>query len=307
MKIKILLSLMLSLFVFGCSSTEQKKDVVVDPNENMQIKEKGDQIATEPSIFVEKRLLSVSNGKPIEYEYVLNSEVIAKEILNENGEVISFTGEIPNGLVKQFDMENNLTAELNYNAGKIEGVTKTFYPNGKIETVKNYRNGKLEGVYREFYDDGQEKQLSNYKDGLLNGKVKKYSSSGTLLSSAEYINGELDGIYKEYYVTGITKIETEYFNGKKEGESKEYFPNGSVKTQYNFSQGKLEGDSKIYYEDGNINKIEKYKDGKLNGDTKIFSINNSEIPMYIDTYVNGKKTLRKAYSGKGELIFQMKY
>lgn len=307
MKIKILLSLMLSLFVFGCSSTEQKKDVAIDPNESMQIKEKGDQIATEPSVFIEKRLLSVSNGKPIEYEYVLNSEVIAKELLNEKGEVVSFTGEIPNGSVKEYDMENKLTGEMNYNAGKIEGVTKTFYPSGNVETVKNYRNGKLEGVCKEFYDNGQEKQLSNYKDGLLDGKVKKYSSSGTLLSSAEYSGGELNGIYKEYYVTGMTKIETEYFNGKKEGESKEYFSNGSIKNQYNYSQDKLEGESKIYYEDGSINKIEKYKDNKLNGDTKIFSSNNPEFPMYVDTFVNGKKTLRKAYSGKGELIFQMKY
>ena len=180
---------MLSLLIMGCSSTEQKDNVVIDPSENMQVKEKGDQLATEPGVFVEKRLLSVSNGKPIEYEYVLNSEVIAKEVLNENGEVLSFTGEIPNGLVKEYDMENKLTGEMNYNAGKIEGVTKSFYPNGAVETVKNYRNGKLEGVCKEFYDNGKEKQLSNYKDGMLDGKVKKYSSSGTLLSSAEYSGG----------------------------------------------------------------------------------------------------------------------
>ena len=93
----------------------------------------------------------------------------------------------------------------------------------------------------------------------------------------------------------------------KEGEYKEYFPNGSIKVQYNYSKGKLEGDSKIYYEDGNINRIEKYKNNKLNGDTKIFSGNNSQFPMYVDTYSDGKKILRKTYSGKGELIFQMEY
>jgi antitoxin component YwqK of YwqJK toxin-antitoxin module len=63
----------------------------------------------------------------------------------------------------------------------------------------------------------------------------------------------------------------------------------------------------IYYEDGCINKIEKYKNNKLNGDTKIYSNNNSEIPLYIDTYVNGKKTMRRAFSSKGIQIFKVKY
>jgi antitoxin component YwqK of YwqJK toxin-antitoxin module len=69
----------------------------------------------------------------------------------------------------------------------------------------------------------------------------------------------------------------------------------------------LQGDSKIYYEDGSINKIEKYKNNKLDGDTKIYSNNNSEIPMYIDTYVNGKKVMRRAFSGKGDQIFKIRY
>ena len=62
-----------------------------------------------------------------------------------------------------------------------------------------------------------------------------------------------------------------------------------------------------YYEDGSINRIEKYKNNKLNGDTKIYSNNNSEIPLYIDTYVNGKKKVRKAFSSKGEQIFKIQY
>ncbi|MFA7675649.1 MAG: hypothetical protein WCY38_06240, partial [Endomicrobiia bacterium] len=106
---------------------------------------------------------------------------------------------------------------------------------------------------------------------------------------------------------GAPRIEIEYYRGKKEGYSKEYHPNGTLKYQYNYSQGLMQGDSKIYYEDGSINKIEKYKDNKLNGDTKIYSNNNSEIPMYVDTYANGKKIMRRAFSGKGEQIFKIRY
>ena len=93
----------------------------------------------------------------------------------------------------------------------------------------------------------------------------------------------------------------------KEGFSKEYSADGILKEQYNYSQDMLEGDSHIYYEDGSINEIRKYKNNKLNGDTKIYSNNNSEIPLYVDTYVNGKKVSRRAFSSNGKQIFRINY
>ena len=80
-----------------------------------------------------------------------------------------------------------------------------------------------------------------------------------------------------------------------------------MKHEYNYSQDKLEGDSKIYYEDGSIYTIEKYKNNKLDGDTKVYSFNNSNIPMYVYTYKNGKKVFERAYSAKGELLYKKKY
>ncbi len=291
-----------SMFLFSCSTA--KKDKV----SSMKATEEGDQVAKEEIIYTEKKVFAVYNGKPTQYRYILKNKVVAVENLNENGQVVSFRGELPNGLIKEYDMKNNLVSEMNYNAGKLEGVIKTFYAGGKnVASVKNYRNGILEGKAIEYYENGNKKTDSNYKDGILNGVVKKYSMSGTLLSSAQYVDGQLEGLYKEYFVTGTPKIETEYYNGLKEGFSKEYFSGGILKSQHNYSLGKLEGDSQIYYEDGSINRIEKYKNNKLNGDTKIYSNNNSEIPLYIDTYVNGKKTMRKAFSSKGEQIFKIQY
>lgn len=286
-----------SLFVCSCSSTKSLKAT-----------EKGDQVASEEVVFTEKKVVASSNGKPTEYHYILKNKVIAKEFLNEKGEVVSVTGELPNGLIKQYDIDGKLVSENNYNAGKLEGVNKSFYSDGKtVATVKNYKNGVLEGKFFEYYENGNKKTESNYKDGILNGTLKKYSISGTLLSSAQYADGKLEGLYKEYFVTGKPKKEIEYYNGLKEGFCKEYSADGILKEQYNYSQDKLEGDSHIYYEDGSINEIRKYKNNKLNGDTKIYSNNNSEIPLYVDTYVNGKKVSRRAFSSNGKQIFRINY
>ena len=290
-----------SLFICSCSS---KKGNI----SSLQATENGDQIAKEEIIFTEKRVIVSSDGKPIEYQYSLKNKVIAKEILNEKGEVVSVEGELPNGLIKEYNVEGKLISEQNYNAGKLEGLNKTFYSDGTtVATVKNYKNGVLEGKSFEYYENGNKKTESNYKNGLLNGTLKKYSMSETLISSAQYVDGKLEGLYKEFFVTGKPKKEIEYYNGLKEGFSKEYFSNGTLKYQYNYSQDKLEGDSQIYYEDGSINEIRKYQKNKLNGDTRIYSNNNSEIPLYVDTYVNGKKVLRRAFSSKGQQIFKIKY
>ena len=285
------------VFMSSCSSTK-----TIEKTEN------GEQIANKEVVFTEKRPVVSKDGKITEYKFILKNKVVATETLNEKGEVVSVKGEIPNGLIKQYSVDDKLMFENNYNNGKLEGVIKTYFPDGKtVSTVKNYKNGVLEGKCFVYYENGHKKSESNYKNGILNGTVKKYSMAETLLSSKQYSNGKLEGLCKEFFVTGKPKKETEYYNGLKEGYSKEYYSNGTLKHEYNYSQDKLEGDSKIYYEDGSIQTIEKYKDNKLNGDTLIYSNNNSEVPLYVDTYVNGKKVSRRAFSGTGKQIFKINY
>ena len=69
----------------------------------------------------------------------------------------------------------------------------------------------------------------------------------------------------------------------------------------------MEGDAEIYYEDGSIKKTEKYRNNKLNGDVKIYSNNNSGSPIYIDSYVSGKKISRTAYGNNGKKLFKEIY
>ncbi|MBR3654218.1 MAG: hypothetical protein IKN62_02145 [Elusimicrobia bacterium] len=166
-----------SVVMFSCSSAQKEKV------SSMEATEEGDEVAQEQVIFTSKKVTK-SDIKTVTYAYVLEGQTVATEIVDTKGEVIFFQGEIPNGLIKEYDAKNNIVSEMNYNAGKLEGVTKTFYPDGQVASVKNYRNGILEGKVIEYYENGNKKLDSNYKDGILNGAVKKYSMSGTLTSSA---------------------------------------------------------------------------------------------------------------------------
>jgi antitoxin component YwqK of YwqJK toxin-antitoxin module len=96
-------------------------------------------------------------------------------------------------------------------------------------------------------------------------------------------------------------------NGKKEGYKREYDAAGILLADYNYTMDNLEGQTKKYYEDGSIQMIANYSNNKQEGETKIFSNNNSDNPIYIDIYKNGKKIKRKAYSSKGKLIFTLDY
>ena len=132
--------------MFSCSSAQKEKV------SSMEATEEGDEVAQAEVVSTTKKITK-TDIKSTTYAYVLEGKTVATEIVDTKGEVIFFQGEIPNGLIKEYDASNNIVSEMNYNAGKLEGVTKTFYPGGKtVSAVKNYRNGILEGKVIEYYE-----------------------------------------------------------------------------------------------------------------------------------------------------------
>ncbi len=261
--------------------------------------------------IIDKRLMKSDGVKKI-YVYSVGAKVVAEETVDTYGNVVRFEGEIPSGTVRQYNSKNEVISEKYYEVPRKEPEKRTYedrkyFEDGGIASIKTYTDGILDGLSVEYYEDGNKKIESNYKDGLLNGDYTKYRDTGKIEYSCQYQDGHLNGEYKEYYDTGVIKKEQEYLNDKKEGESKEYFETGILKYKYNYSQDVLEGESEIYYEDGSIERKEIYKNGKLHGDVRIYSNNNSQHPMYIDTYYNGRKAVRRAYSNKGTLIFKETY
>lgn len=309
MKIKILsLFLILSSLVLlsSCVSVRNKQD-----SSEQQSQTVTEKVPEKSYVIIDKKLIKSDNNKKL-YVYIVGTKVVAEETVDRKGNVVRLKGEIPAGTVRLYNLNDEVISEKYYDSPRREAENKTYedrtyFEDGGISSIKTYTDGVLNGLSVEYYADGNKKTEANYKDGQLNGDYTKYRETGKIEYSSQYQDGLLNGEYKEYFETGTIKKEEEYLNDKKEGECKEYFETGILKHKYNYSQDILEGQSEIYYEDGSIKRKEIYKNGKLHGDVKIYSNNNSQYPMYIDTYYNGRKAARRAYSNKGAMIFKETY
>ena len=91
----------------------------------------------------------------------------------------------------------------------------------------------------------------------------------------------MEGTVKKYHRNGTLVSTWSYKEGKREGLTETYFKNGSLKARWNYKGGQLDGVTRTYYESGGI--------------------------KYIDTYRDGCKINRKAYTTKGKLEFDQDY
>jgi len=303
---------MKNLFVFlfplilaSCAASMQNAPV---NNNFSDILGPNDQVAGQPIITAKKiETQKYPDGSPKEYKYISpeGTFIFAIETINEKGGV-KIEGKIPDGMILHY-YGSNLAAQLNYNAGRLEGIIKEFYPNGVASSVRNYKAGQLYGPAREYYPNGKIKEEASYRNELLFGPLRRYSESGMILLLQEYYEGRLSGLCKEFYDNGKIKSETEYLHGRKEGRQREYSSNGTLIAEYNYSADKLEGQSLKFYEGGNIQSVMNYSNGRLNGETKIYGENNPNIPVYVDLYANGRKTKRRAYASDGSIAFTLNY
>jgi antitoxin component YwqK of YwqJK toxin-antitoxin module len=286
----------------SCAATQKA------PADPFKTLEPEDQIAGKGSAAAKKiETGKWADGTPKEYTYISidGKTVYAVENINPDGKSF-IEGKIPNGQILQYygDM---VAAQLNYNNGILEGVIKEYFSNGTISATRNYKSGRLYGPVREYYPNGKIKEEASYKDNVLDGVVRKYSETGNILLLQEYRDGELSGLCRDYYANGKIHTEKEYFNGKKNGICRQYAPNGVLLNEQRYSKDILDGESLEYYAGGNIQSVMNYSDGKLEGVSKIYGENNSSIPLYIDTYSNGRKIQRRAYDSTGALVFTLNY
>lgn len=300
--------LFISLTVLFSSCVSAQKQASSEDKNSEKTEEK------EPEksyVIIDKKLMKSEGNKKL-YIYIVGTKVVAEETVDGQGNVVRLKGEIPAGTVRLYNLKDEVISEKYYAYPRKEAENKTYedrtyFDDGGLASIKTYTDGVLDGLSVEYYEDGNKKIESNYKNGELNGDYTKYAETGKIEYSCQYLDGHLSGEYKKYFDTGVIEKEEEYLNDKKEGECKEYFSTGVLKKRYNYSQDILEGEAEIYYEDGSIERREVYKNGKLHGDVKIYSNNNSQYPIYIDTYYNGRKAVRRAYSNKGTLIFKEEY
>lgn len=218
------------------------------------------------------------NNAPREIVYYDNGKEILKQTISEDGKIIKTTGKIPDGIVKEYDDNEKITAEWNYKGGIFDGLNKTYYKNGRVSAELNYKNGKLDGMSKKYYDTGNLESERNYKDGKQDGISETYYKSGKLSSAAAYASGKQEGIFKSFYESGVLKSKWNCKNGNIDGEFKTYYKNGKPEIERYYKDGRKQGASKGYDEEGNLSYIEEYENDSLLSYIK-FNPKNREITM----------------------------
>ncbi|MDQ2180335.1 toxin-antitoxin system YwqK family antitoxin [Marinifilum sp. D714] len=115
---------------------------------------------------------------------------------------------VENGVVKKYDEQNRLSAEITYQNGVRNGVTRYYYSSGALSDEIMYVDDEKSGV------------------------AKKYHKNGNIYSLTPYLKDEKDGIQKKYYANGKIWAETPYMRGQPGIGLKEYKRDGSLRENY---------------------------------------------------------------------------
>ena len=112
---------------------------------------------------------------------------------------------VENGVIKKYDEQNRLSAEITFQNGVRNGVTRYYYSSGALSDE------------------------IMYVDDEKNGVAKKYHKNGNIYSLTPYIKDQKDGIQKKYYANGRIWAETPYMRGQPGLGLKEYKRDGSLR------------------------------------------------------------------------------
>lgn len=131
---------------------------------------------------------NANNRKVIYYE---NDKIIAKEIYDEDGNLIKKTGKIPDGVVKAYDDYGNLRAKAQYKNNKLNGTKKEYSETGALESESFFIDGKQEGIAKAYFDDGSLESFATWKNNKKEGVAKTYYPTGKLREEAYYENDKV--------------------------------------------------------------------------------------------------------------------
>jgi antitoxin component YwqK of YwqJK toxin-antitoxin module len=115
-----------------------------------------------------------------EYQGVNYDEFEFRErIAYLKGSDIPYTGKV-------FNLYKNgqKAAEVNYKAGKPEGLWVVWYKNGQKAAENNWKDGKMDGLETLWHENGQKQSEGNYKNGKkISGKY--WNSKGEPVDTRE--------------------------------------------------------------------------------------------------------------------------
>jgi antitoxin component YwqK of YwqJK toxin-antitoxin module len=164
-----------------------------------------------------KRKEMINPDGTVEHVFYSDGKEIAKQKLDDNGNILQTIGIIPNGIVRGYYESEKLEYECNYRDGKIEGIVKIYYESGKLMKEWNYKDNKLNGITKWYSENGKLMRQFNYKDGKREGASKKFYESGGIRSIKTYKNGKFIN-RKEYDKEGKLMSEWNHLTEEKENK-----------------------------------------------------------------------------------------
>ena len=159
-------------------------------------------------------------------------------------------------------------SEENYRDGKLNGSSKSWNMNGNLIRDKNYKDGNPNGKWTFWHRNGQIEKIENYKDGEIHGNLTIWYANGQIQSDGNYIDGKKDGKWINWNQKGQITSEKHIKNGNIISETRyEYhYSNGSKKSVKNFNNnGKKHGKYTSWFKSGQTQLDTNYKDGNEDG------------------------------------------
>src|SRR3989338_5986616 len=139
------------------------------------------------------------------------------------------------GISRVWDEEGNLTAEIPYDRGRMQGEASYYRAEGELMKSVSFKNGAVHGTVCEYLEDGTKLYEEIYEMDLLR--------SGTYPDGfVERGNGK-----RAVYQEGVLKALYTYVNGQPDGPVLEHSPQGELISTYVIKEGKKQGEEWIYY------------------------------------------------------------
>jgi hypothetical protein len=109
---------------------------------------------------------------------------------------------VENGVVKEYDDANRLSAEITFKNGVRHGVTKIYYPSGELSDEIMYVDDEKSGNAKKFHKNGKLYSLTPYDKDEKHGVQTKYYSNGNIWAETPYMRGQPGIGLKEYRQDG---------------------------------------------------------------------------------------------------------
>lgn len=193
---------------------------------------------------------------------------------------------------------NKVVLEINYSAGRKNGIRRTYQKQQIIE--ENFVNDVKQGYSYHYYPDKKIKSRVNFIDGREEGIGREYDHDGNVITLIEYRRG---------YNVGSENI-NRYRDGLKHGTWKEFYDNEVLRSEGTWLYGKKDGYFKEYSKDGNLLTIRKYE----NDNEIVDAPELASLEVKTDYYRNGKPKIiasykdgipegvRREYSQEGQIL-----